>query len=71
MKWICKRKFKHFGENAEFRPGAYADNCSKISIGDNTIIRPGSMLFSEDNRKVNDNMIDSFFIFSQKDVMRN
>ena len=45
MKWICK--FKHFGENAEFRPGAYADNCSKISIGDKTIIRPGSMLFSE------------------------
>ena len=47
MKWICKKKFKHFGENAEFRPGAYADNCSKISIGYKTIIRPGTMLFSE------------------------
>tara|TARA_B100001121_G_C18538267_1_gene549472 strand:- start:209 stop:739 length:531 start_codon:yes stop_codon:yes gene_type:complete len=47
MRWICKKKFKKFGLNAEFRPGAYADNCSKISIGDNTIIRPGSMLFSE------------------------
>lgn len=47
MRWICKKKFKYFGKNAEFRAGAYADNCSKISIGDNTIIRPGSMLFSE------------------------
>ena len=47
MKWVCKKKFKKFGNNSEFRPGAYADNCSKISIGDNVVIRPGTMLFSE------------------------
>jgi acetyltransferase-like isoleucine patch superfamily enzyme len=47
MKWVCKKKFKKFGNNSEFRPGAYADNCSNISIGDNVVIRPGTMLFSE------------------------
>ena len=47
MRWICKMKFKYFGENSEFRPGAYADNCSSISIGSNVVVRPGTMLFSE------------------------
>ena len=35
MKKICKEKFAFFGENAEFRAGAYADGCSKIYIGKN------------------------------------
>lgn len=47
MKELCKSKFTYFGENAEFRPGAYAICCSKISIGDNVIIRPGTMLFAD------------------------
>ena len=47
MRWLCNKKFKYFGQNAEFRPGSYAINCSRISIGNNTIIRPGTMLFSE------------------------
>lgn len=39
--------FKRFGEGAEFRPGAYAICCSKISIGDRVVIRQGTMLFAD------------------------
>jgi len=44
---LCQRKFKHFGEGAEFRPGAYAVCCSRISLGKRVIVRPGCMLFSD------------------------
>lgn len=44
---LCQQKFNFFGNNAEFRPGAYAICCSKISLGDNVIIRPGTMLFAD------------------------
>ena len=44
---LCRKKFGHFGEGAEFRPYAFAINCSKISIGDKVVIRPGSMLFAD------------------------
>lgn len=44
---LCKRKFKYFGEGAEFRPGAFAISCSKISLGKNVIIRPTTMLFAD------------------------
>jgi acetyltransferase-like isoleucine patch superfamily enzyme len=47
MRKLCENKFKHFGDNAEFRPGAYAIACSKISIGKRVVIRPGSMLFAD------------------------
>lgn len=47
MKNLCSNKFKHFGEGAEFRPGAYAEACSKISIGNNVVIRPGTFLFAD------------------------
>jgi acetyltransferase-like isoleucine patch superfamily enzyme len=47
MQRLCKSKFAHFGTGAEFRPGAYAVVCSKISIGDNVVIRPGAMLFAD------------------------
>ena len=47
MHHLCKSKFKYFGENAEFRPGAYAIACSKITIGDNVVIRPNCMLFAD------------------------
>lgn len=46
MKKICNKKFKKFGQNSEFRAGAYAIVCSKISIGNNVIIRPNTMLFA-------------------------
>lgn len=44
---LCTSKFYHFGERSEFRPGAYAINCSRISIGNDVIIRPGTMLFAD------------------------
>ena len=47
-RWLCKKKFKHFGDNSEFRAFAYAIWPSKISIGDNVIIHPGTMLFANE-----------------------
>jgi acetyltransferase-like isoleucine patch superfamily enzyme len=47
MRKLCISKFKHFGEGAEFRPGAYAICCSKISLGQRVVVRPGSMLFAD------------------------
>lgn len=47
MQELCKKKFKSFGKNAEFRAGAYAITCSKISLGEGVIIRPSCMLFAD------------------------
>ena len=47
MRKLCISKFKKFGVAAEFRPGAYAICCSKISIGDRVVIRPGCMFFAD------------------------
>lgn len=47
MRKLCVDKFKYFGGGAEFRPGAYAEACSKISIGNNVVIRPGTFLFAD------------------------
>jgi acetyltransferase-like isoleucine patch superfamily enzyme len=41
---LCRKKFYHFADSAEFRPGAYAVGCSKISIGKRVVIRPGTHL---------------------------
>jgi acetyltransferase-like isoleucine patch superfamily enzyme len=45
-KRLCEKKFKRFGRGAQFRPGAFAIHCSSISIGDNVVIRPQTMLFA-------------------------
>ena len=47
MRRLCCTKFLRFGDGAEFRAGAYAICCSKISIGNRVIIRPGCMLFAD------------------------
>ncbi len=47
MRHLCEKKFKRFAEGADFRPGAYADACSKIEIGANVVIRPNSFLFAD------------------------
>lgn len=47
MRRLCSSKFLKFGVGAEFRAGAYAVCCSKISLGDRVIIRPGCMLFAD------------------------
>jgi len=52
-RWLCRKKFKYFGENAEFRPYAYAIHPSKISIGKNVIIHPGTMLFADETKEGN------------------
>lgn len=41
------KKFNYFHHSASFRHGAYAICCSKISIGANVVIRPGTMLFAD------------------------
>ncbi|GAC33432.1 acyltransferase [Paraglaciecola polaris] len=45
---ICKMKFKYFGENADFRAGAYAVHCSNISLGKNVVVRPSAMFFADE-----------------------
>lgn len=47
MKRMCQKKFKRFADSADFRAGAYAVGCSRISIGERVIVRPGCMLFGE------------------------
>lgn len=44
---LCRKKFRRFGSDAEFRPGAYAVCCSKISLGNRVVVRPGCMLFAD------------------------
>lgn len=43
---ICVKKFSYFGKGADFRLGAYAVETQKISLGNNVVIRPGTMLFA-------------------------
>lgn len=47
MRRLAEAKFQHFGDGAEFRPGAYAVACSRISLGRRVVIRPGCMLFAD------------------------
>ncbi|KHS85090.1 MULTISPECIES: acyltransferase [Pectobacterium] len=62
-KILCEKKFKTFGEKSYFRPGAYAIETKKIEIGNNVVIRPGTMLFAsplgEDttNIEIHDNVL--------------
>jgi acetyltransferase-like isoleucine patch superfamily enzyme len=44
---LCTEKFRSFDETADFRPGAYAICCSKISIGKRVVIRPTNMFFAD------------------------
>lgn len=52
MRALCKSKFQYFAEGAEFRPGAYAVACSKISIGRRVVVRPGSQLMAESHGEI-------------------
>jgi len=47
MKKLCISKFKYFSSTAEFRPGAYAVTCSKISIGKRVVVRPNTILMAD------------------------
>ena len=48
MRRLCEEKFLRFAPSAEFRPGAYATSCGRISIGARVVIRPGCMLFADE-----------------------
>jgi acetyltransferase-like isoleucine patch superfamily enzyme len=52
MRALCTSKFKNFAEGAEFRPGAYAVNCSKISLGRRVVIRPGTQLMADSHEGI-------------------
>lgn len=47
MRILCRSKFRAFDQTSELRPGSYAITCSKISLGKNVVIRPGTMLFAD------------------------
>tara|TARA_B100001059_G_scaffold90327_1_gene89013 strand:- start:12003 stop:12545 length:543 start_codon:yes stop_codon:yes gene_type:complete len=49
---LCKNKFKRFPETAEFRAGAYAVYCSNISVGENVVVRPSTMIFADEHAEV-------------------
>ena len=59
MQKLCAEKFMRFGNGAEFRAGAYAVQCSQISIGENAVVRPGTMLFADEYAmiKIEDNVM--------------
>lgn len=44
---FCRRIFKNLGSGSSVRPGVYVIACSKISLGKNVILRPGSMLHAD------------------------
>jgi len=52
MNNLCKKKFLKFGQNSEFRAGAYAIYCSQISIGNNIIIRPNTVIMPDEFARV-------------------
>ncbi len=47
---LCRKRFKHFARTAEMRLGSYAECCSKISIGEHSVIRPGTHLFADPSK---------------------
>ena len=47
--WLCRKKFAKFGHNSAMRPGSYAVCCDHISIGDDVVLRPGTMLFGSEH----------------------
>lgn len=44
---LCESKFLYIHPTADFRYGASAVVCSRISIGSRVVIRPGTMLFAD------------------------
>ncbi|GIU36770.1 acyltransferase [Shewanella colwelliana] len=48
-RWLCQRKYAKFGKNSAMRPGSYAICCDHIAIGDEVVLRPGTMLFGSEH----------------------
>lgn len=53
MRELCRKKFKHFGKGAELRPHVFVGGCSNISIGDNVVVRPNTILFANSFKEYN------------------
>lgn len=60
--WLCKRYFKNFGKESEFRLGAYAVETHKIFIGDCVVLRPGTMLFASPLSEIKDQIVIEDFV---------
>ncbi|MGL5046239.1 MAG: acyltransferase, partial [Shewanella sp.] len=48
-RWLCLNKFAKFGHNSSMRPDSYAICSDHISIGNEVVIRPGTMLFGSEH----------------------
>ena len=48
----CRKLFGYFGEGAEFRASAYAVYTDHIYIGENTVIREGTMLYADEDAHI-------------------
>jgi acetyltransferase-like isoleucine patch superfamily enzyme len=49
---LCLKKFKLFGDNSQVRPYSFIINSRSISIGNNVIVRSGSILSSSEDPTV-------------------
>jgi acetyltransferase-like isoleucine patch superfamily enzyme len=45
--YLCRKKFKSIGADTSVRPGVYAIACSKIELGNNVTLRPGTMVHAD------------------------
>jgi len=49
---LCRDKFLFFSESADFRAGSYAVYCSQISIKNNVVIRPNTVLMADKDARI-------------------
>ena len=47
--YLCKKKFRSFGEGSLVRPGSYIVNTRFIDVGKNVVIRPGSYICADES----------------------
>ena len=45
--YLCRKKFKSLGTGSSIRPGVYVIACSKIDLGKNVTLRPGTMVHAD------------------------
>lgn len=45
--FLCRKKFKSLGKASSVRPGVYVIACSKIELGNNVTLRPGTMVHAD------------------------
>ena len=45
--YLCRKKFKSLGTGSSIRPRVYVIACSKIDLGKNVTLRPGTMVHAD------------------------